>query len=78
MAADITTVPSFRAGKGRLLFEGPYARSVPVRSYDIAADGRRFLMVLPAEKKMSEPPTQVTIVLNWIEELKHRVPAGKE
>jgi len=45
----------------------------PTRGYDIAPDGQRFLM-LRAPKP--EPPfTQMHVVLNWIEELKRRVPA---
>lgn len=35
-------------------------------------------MVLAVEGKQEKPLTQMTAVLNWIEELKRRVPSGKE
>ncbi|HEX6323306.1 MAG TPA: protein kinase, partial [Vicinamibacterales bacterium] len=42
------------------------------RNYDIAADGRRFAMVKQAREQQNEPQP-ITIVLNWIEELRARV-----
>jgi len=38
------------------------------RTYDVAPDGHRFLMIKPA------PPPDIAVVLNWSEELKQRVP----
>jgi serine/threonine protein kinase/Tol biopolymer transport system component len=77
MAVDIVTQPSFAAGKPRMLFQGPYERS-PATSpnYDVAPDGQRFLMLKPADTGESAP-TRINVVLNWFEELKRRVPAGK-
>jgi len=46
------------------------------RDYDISSDGRRLMVVLP-EKEEEEPPessTQIHVVVNWLEELKQRVP----
>jgi serine/threonine-protein kinase len=70
MAVDVETQPAFRAGRPRLLFESPY-----LWSYDVAADGSRFLMIRrdPAE---SGPP-RVNVVLNWFEDVKRRVPGAK-
>ena len=45
------------------------------RGSDIAPDGQRFLMIQPVEPE--QPPTQINVVLNWFEELKRRVPAGR-
>ena len=45
-----------------------------IRSYDVTADGRRFLMVQQKER----PPVSASdmiLVQNWFEELKARVPA---
>ena len=43
---DVTTEPGFAAGKPRVLFEGPYERTVlTVANYDVAPDGQRFLML---------------------------------
>ena len=46
------------------------------RGSDSRPDGQRFLML----KEKEEPPTaatQINVVLNWFEELKRRVPAGR-
>ena len=77
MALDVATQTGFSAGKPRLLFERPYFRSnFPLVStaYDVSADGQRFLMV--KETEPGAAVTQINVVLNWFEELKHRVPTG--
>jgi Tol biopolymer transport system component/predicted Ser/Thr protein kinase len=77
LAVDITTQPSFAAGKPRLLFQGPYLPSPATSSnYDVSLDGQRFLMVKPNEQEQTAP-TQINVVLNWFEELKQKVPTGK-
>ncbi len=80
MVVDVTTGPSFIAGRSRLLFEGPYKQTGGFgeyvnANYDIALDGQRFLMVQPSEQELAA--TQINVVLNWFEELKRRVPAGQ-
>ena len=75
MAAEITTEPSFSAGKPQMLFQGEYASVlVGVPNYDVAPDGQRFLMVRGSEK--AGPVTDINVVLNWTEELKRRVPTN--
>jgi hypothetical protein len=54
------------------MFEGPYL-NVPGLSYDVAPDGQRFIMI--EENQKQSPTTQLNVVLNWLEELKRRVPA---
>ena len=79
MAVDISTQPSFAAGKPRKLFEGHYLPnpiSLARPNYDVSADGQRFLMVKPIEQEQAAP-TQINVVLNWTEELKRLVPPGK-
>ena len=77
MAVEVTTQPTFSAGKPKALFEGQY---VPVSpgltgtAYDVSADGQRFLMVKETEASISA--TQINVVLNWFEELKRRAPVG--
>jgi Tol biopolymer transport system component/tRNA A-37 threonylcarbamoyl transferase component Bud32 len=76
MAVDIATQPSFTTGKPRMLFEGVYepaGGSVPY--YDVSPDGQRFLMLKPVEQAAG--PRQINVVLNWFEELKQKVPTGK-
>jgi hypothetical protein len=73
MVVDITTTPAFRAGTPRLLFEGRYVFPPNgVASYDVASDGQRFLRVQPMHP--DPPANQIHVVLNWLEELKQRVP----
>jgi Tol biopolymer transport system component len=76
MAVDITTQPSFSAGKPRVLFEGQYLpNGNGITNYDVSSDGQRFLMLKPTEPAQAAP-TQINVVLNWTEELKQKVPAG--
>ena len=78
MAVDIATQPSFAAGKPRTLFEGRYVPPpVPIANYDVSPDGQRFLMLKPNESAEAAP-TRINVVLNWFEELKQKVPAGKK
>jgi eukaryotic-like serine/threonine-protein kinase len=79
MAVDVTSQPTFSAGRPRMLFEGQYfAVQFPLTAaaYDVSADGQRFLMV--KETESSTAVTQINVVQNWFEELKERVPAGKQ
>jgi hypothetical protein len=58
-----------------MLFEGQYLTSVfpqPGVAYDVSPDGQRFLMVKETETGRST--AQINVVLNWLEELKQRVP----
>jgi serine/threonine-protein kinase len=73
MAVDVTTGATFTSGKPHRLFEGRFVRSSAVwPNYDVTADGQRFIMTKNAAEFSS--PTQMTVVLNWREELKQRVP----
>jgi hypothetical protein len=46
---------------------------MPVRGWDVSADGQRFLLARPIAS--TDPPvTTIQVVLNWTEELKRRVP----
>jgi hypothetical protein len=73
MVVDVATEPEFTPSRARLLFEGHYSGSTPVRNYDVAPDGARFLMVQPLEAPR-EPVTSIELVLNWLTELEQRVP----
>jgi hypothetical protein len=79
MAVDVTTQPAFSAGKPRVLFEGPYLpTALTFPNYDVSPDGRRFLMIKPAEQRSSSSLTQIVVVQNWFEELKQKIPTGKK
>ena len=76
MVVDIATQPGLAAGKPRMLFEGKYTQTLAtIPNYDVSADGQRFLMLKPVEQEAA--PTQINVVLNWFEELKQKVPTGK-
>ena len=46
------------------------------RPWDISRDGQRFLGLIDAAQTQSGAPAapQIQVVLNWLEELKARVP----
>ena len=70
MAVPYRATPTtFEPGAGKALF--PVPGNVVRRSYAVTSDGRRFLIGKPLDDNISEP---ITVVLNWQEELKQRVP----
>jgi Tol biopolymer transport system component len=70
MAVDIQTNPTFQAGQPRALFE---LRSA---NWDAAPDGKRFLAVKEPQTAAGE--AKLEAVVNWFEELRHKVPSGKK
>jgi hypothetical protein len=73
----VQTTPSFTAGQPTKLFDSGVYVGVPGRSYDMSRDGQRFLVVKDADiGDRGTPPAAMVMVLNWIEELKARVPAA--
>ena len=70
MSAAVTLGPEFTAARSRLLFEGPYLMT-GAQSYDVSADGRRFL-VLERIEPDTAPVTHLNVVLNWFEELRQK------
>ena len=72
----IQTAPTFSAGTPTTLFDTRYY-TVPLgRSYDVSPDGQHFLGLIDAAQTQSGAPAalQIQVVLNWMEELKQRVP----
>lgn len=45
------------------------------QAYDVSRDGQRFLMIKSASTGTAGALPTITVVLNWTEELKARVPA---
>ncbi len=80
MVVDVKTDPTFTRNQPRTLFEassgGPGALSstYPNRSYDLAPDGQRFVMIADPPQLELQPVTSIHVVQNWFEELKRRVP----
>ena len=82
MGVTVETGAGFEASTPGLVVERPYYGTqapIPGRTYDIAPDGQRFLM-LKADPDPDDPfagVTQIHVVQNWFEELKARVPTGQ-
>ena len=78
LAVAVDAGESFRASVPELLFEGPYALDISgggggVSNYDVAPDGR-FLMIKRVGQGGDDASPEITVVLNWFEELNTRVP----
>ncbi len=73
MATSITTYPALSVGTPRLLFEGQYLSSPSTnpRCYDLAPDGKRFVMI---RGEGESRPNELQVVLNWFDEVKRLVP----
>jgi hypothetical protein len=74
MSVKVVTAPAFLAGTPEALFESNDLRTAWGRSYDVAPDGRRFLLTISKEATTNPAPTQMVFVQHWFEELKRLVP----
>jgi serine/threonine-protein kinase len=77
-SVTVRSFSPFQRGDPRLLFQvkgqpPPYVDTGPVRGWDATADGKRFLLVR-GEESRDKPVTHFHVILNWVEELKRRVP----
>lgn len=74
-SAPVKTVPELATSAPRVLFEtSDLITSSRYRNADISRDGSRFVTITP----LDEPKElQISVVLNWFEELKRLVPSGK-
>ena len=69
-----TSGSTFSAGKPAKVFDAKYSTPFPPRSYDVSADGKRFLML--KDSATGEPnatAASMVVVEHWFEELKQRV-----
>ena len=70
-----TSGRAFVHARPATLFDTKYLQPNPARHYDVAADGKRFLML--KESAGGDPnvaPASMVVVERWLEELKQRVP----
>ena len=79
MAVAVETEPTFRPAPPSPLFDYPGIYRNVGRPYDVAPDAQRFLLVDTSAGVDGVPSTSthIRVVLNWIEELKARVPIEK-
>ncbi len=82
------TESTFRPGNPQVLFRGKYLVSPPANGIpgDVHPDGKRFLMIKESGRADGASangetgaarPRKINIVVNWTEELKQQVRAGK-
>ena len=78
MAVPIATDPTLRAGAPEVLFEQQYYFERARRTYDLAPDGQRFLMITPnaSDSDADSSAPQIVLVQNWLDELRARVPVN--
>ena len=79
VAVDVRTHPTFSFGTPTRLPVGDRAVFVGSgRQYDVTPDGKAFVLVIDASASgggtTRRPTSQINVVLNWLEELKQRVP----
>jgi serine/threonine protein kinase len=79
MAVSVKTDPGFTLDVPKTLFRGLYvslSSSSDEDTWDISPDAKRFLMIKEPKLTASSggSPRKINIVLNWLEELKQRVP----
>jgi serine/threonine-protein kinase len=72
-----TMSPTLTVGKPQELFRGSYyvtPTGSPRPQYDVTADGRRFVMLVPTPGKAGSGP-RIVVVQNWLDELRRLLPA---
>jgi len=74
LAVQVGTGASFSASRPKVLFTGRFARARTADriNYDVSPDGEHFVMLNSGEEDRAV--TQVSVLLNWFEELKQRAP----
>ena len=86
MVADIeTTGGSFRSGKVRQLFSGPFqggpggvsVAGLQFNDYAVTADGQKFVMFPDPQKAGRGDHAHVTLVTRWFDDLEHAAKTGK-
>jgi serine/threonine-protein kinase len=69
-----TSGATFTWGPAQVLFDIPATLTVPDRSYDVSPDGQRFLFVKD-DTNIRAP--DIVVVLDWLEELKAKMPPAR-
>ena len=74
MVATVDTKRAFRAERPHRLFSGAYDGEGRLGEYDVAPDGRRFVMI---EDDEASALRELTLVQGWFEELRRLAPPGR-
>ncbi len=76
MAVSVRTDPSLDFGNPDIVFEQTYYSTFAGRTYDVSPDGERFLMIKEGGAGDETPAVELTLVQNWLDELKRLVPTN--
>ncbi|HTY07150.1 MAG TPA: protein kinase [Gemmatimonadales bacterium] len=68
LVTTVTTSPRLAVSAPEVVFDGPYATDSYHPDYDVAPDGRSFVMIRPVEQNR-----QLVVAVNWITELRRRL-----
>jgi eukaryotic-like serine/threonine-protein kinase len=77
MAVDVSTAPTFSAGRPKELWKGHYSHGMSSScgtpgatssNFDVTADGKRFLMIKDDDQDTAASK-QIVVVLGWADEL---------
>ena len=74
MVVEVGQQPTFSTSRPKPLFAAVFTRGDIYANYDVSPDGARFIVVNPGEDERRA--TDVSVLLNWTEELKQKIPAG--
>ncbi|MEQ1759525.1 MAG: protein kinase [Vicinamibacterales bacterium] len=74
-AADVGSGASWQSGRARFLFAGDYLLGEGARTYDISADGQRFVLIKNAPPDPAVVSPSVVVVQNWFSELQRLAPS---
>ena len=68
---------SFTALKPRVWMEALLRDLGLYSNYDLAPDGKRLAALLAEDASGAKPPTHLTLLLNFFDELRRRAPVSK-
>lgn len=75
LGVRIQSGSTLKAGRPQVLFEAAMSvQGVGVRPYDVAPDGRFFIVRSVQSESGGGTSPNLIVVLNWVEELKRLVP----
>ena len=69
MSVRVHIEPRLAVDRPTMLFAGKY-----IEEFDVSEDGQRFVMI---RQRAGSTQDEITIVLNWFEEIKRLDPTGK-
>ena len=79
-AVPVETEQRFAAGTPMELFRGDYFVPTLTISYDVTADGQRFLLLKAIEENVEDIESHLTslvVVENWFEDLQRLAPPAQ-